>query len=51
MRGRGEAQLRAWLAYVAEAAIDWLDALDAATEDLEDDELGGDETGGRGVAA
>lgn len=31
-------RLRAWLEYVAQAAIDWLDELDAASEDLEDDE-------------
>jgi hypothetical protein len=39
-RGGGErpVQLRAWLEYVAQQAIDWLDELDAATEDLEDDE-------------
>jgi hypothetical protein len=41
-RGGGERSLRAWLADVAELAIDWLDALDAASEDLEDDELGDD---------
>lgn len=35
-----EAGLRAWLEYVAQMAIDWLDELDAATEDLEDDEGG-----------
>ena len=34
--------LRAWLEYVAATAIDWLDALDAESEDLEDDELGDD---------
>jgi len=32
------AQLRAWLEHVAQLAIDWMDALDAETEDLEDDE-------------
>lgn len=32
--------LRAWLEYVAQTAIDWLDALDAADEDREDDEGG-----------
>lgn len=32
------ARLRAWLEYVAETAIDWLDALDAETAELEDDE-------------
>jgi hypothetical protein len=36
------ARLRAWLEYVAEAAIDLLDELDAQGEDLEDDELGDD---------
>lgn len=35
-----ERQLRAWLEHVAQSAIDWLDALDAPTEDLEDDEGG-----------
>lgn len=34
------APLRAWLEYVAQTAIDMLDELDAAGEDLEDDELG-----------
>ena len=38
--GAGAPQLRAWLEYVVETAIDMLDALDAATEELEDDELG-----------
>lgn len=38
----GTAELRAWLEYVAQTAIDWLDDLDAAAEDLEDDELGDD---------
>ena len=37
-RGGGERSLRAWLEYVAETAIGWLDELDAAAEDLEDDE-------------
>jgi hypothetical protein len=32
------AALRAWLEYVAQTAIGWLDALDAADEDREDDE-------------
>lgn len=32
------AQLRAWLEYVAQTAIDWLDELDAAEAELEDDE-------------
>lgn len=36
--GGGTTQLRAWLEYVAETAIDWLDLLDRPTEDLEDDE-------------
>ena len=31
-------QLRAWLEYVAQTAIDLLDALDAPSADLEDDE-------------
>lgn len=31
-------RLRAWLEYVAQAAIDWLDELDAAGDDLEDDD-------------
>ena len=35
--GGGE-QLRAWLEYVAQTAIDMLDHLDAQDEDLEDDE-------------
>lgn len=30
--------LRRWLQYVAQTAIDWLDELDAAEADLEDDE-------------
>lgn len=42
--------MRAWLAYVAETAIDWLDALDAQAEDLEDDELGDDASAGEWVA-
>ncbi len=36
--GGGTSQLRAWLEYVAQTAIDWLDLLDRAEEDLEDDE-------------
>lgn len=36
--GASDHRLRAWLEYVAQAAIDWLDALDAAGEDREDDE-------------
>jgi hypothetical protein len=35
---RREQQLRAWLAYVIETAIDMLDDLDAGGADLEDDE-------------
>lgn len=35
-----EASLRAWLEYVAQFAIDWLDELDQAADDLEDDEGG-----------
>lgn len=35
-----QASLRAWLEYVAQFAIDWLDELDAADEDREDDEGG-----------
>ncbi|MGC1305235.1 MAG: hypothetical protein WA840_22935 [Caulobacteraceae bacterium] len=31
-------RLRAWLEHVAQLAIDWLDELDAAEVDLEDDE-------------
>jgi hypothetical protein len=46
----GGAELRRWLEYVAQTAIDWLDALDAATEELEDDELG-DAPDGDGVPA
>lgn len=38
---RPEPTLRAWLEYVAQTAIDMLDALDAAGEDLEDDEIEG----------
>lgn len=37
---RDLAGLRAWLEYVAQTAIDWLDELDAQTADLEDDEGG-----------
>lgn len=33
-------KLRRWLEYVAQTAIDWLDELDAAEVDLEDDDLG-----------
>lgn len=47
--GGGEPALRAWLEYVAEAAIDWLDALDAARAELEDDELGDDATIGEAM--
>ncbi|WP_293377746.1 hypothetical protein [Phenylobacterium sp. SCN 70-31] len=36
------ARLRAWLEHVAQTAIDWLDDLDAADADREDDELGDD---------
>lgn len=44
MQGGGEPErlLRAWLEYVIETAIDLLDALDAAGEDLEDDEAADD---------
>jgi len=38
MTRREEALLRAWLEYIAEEAIGWLDDLDAAGTDLEDDE-------------
>lgn len=38
----GADRLRAWLEYIIETAIDLLDDLDAAGEDLEDDELGDD---------
>lgn len=31
-------QLRAWLEFLAQYAIDWLDDLDAGAEDREDDE-------------
>ncbi len=34
-------QLRRWLEYVISTGIEWLDQLDAASEDLEDDELSG----------
>jgi hypothetical protein len=37
---RSVAALRAWLEHVAQTAIDWLDALDAADDDREDDEGG-----------
>lgn len=40
--GLAEPLLRAWLEHVAQTAIDWLDALDAATADLEDEEGGGE---------
>ena len=43
MNPREKARLRAWLEHVAQAAIDWLDELDALECDLEDDELGDDE--------
>ncbi|HUO21695.1 MAG TPA: hypothetical protein VMU59_04200 [Caulobacteraceae bacterium] len=39
------AELRAWLEYVAQTAIDWLDALDAQDADLEDDEREDDAEG------
>lgn len=42
--------LRAWLEYVIETAIDWLDELDAAETDLEDDELGDDDAARRAAA-
>lgn len=35
-----DAGLRAWLEYVAQSAIDWLDALDAAEAEREDDDGG-----------
>jgi hypothetical protein len=41
-RGGPESRLRDWLEYVIETAIAMLDELDAASEDLEDDELGDD---------
>lgn len=37
------AALRAWLQDVADQAIRWLDDLDAAETELEDDELGGED--------
>lgn len=37
MSGGGREALRAWLEYVAQTAIDWLDQMDRADEDLEDD--------------
>lgn len=40
--GLDEPALRAWLEHVAQSAIDWLDALDAGSEDLEDDRGGGE---------
>ena len=36
-------KLRAWLEHVAQTAIDWLDELDAAETDMEDDETGNEE--------
>ena len=33
----GEQGLRAWLEFLAQTAIDWLDELDASTDDLEDE--------------
>lgn len=45
------AQLRQWLEYVAATAIDWLDELDAAEDELEDDELGDDAALPAGCAA
>lgn len=47
MSPREMARLRAWLEHVAQSAIDWLDELDALECDLEDDELGDDDTVGR----
>jgi hypothetical protein len=38
--GGARERLRTWLEYVAQYAIDWLDDLDAAGDELEDDELG-----------
>lgn len=38
------AQLRRWLEYVVETGIEMLDALDAAELELEDDELGNDDS-------
>lgn len=32
------ARLRAWLEFVAQTAVDWLDELDALEAELEDDE-------------
>lgn len=39
-----QAQLRRWLEYVVETGIEMLDALDAAELELEDDELGNDDS-------
>jgi hypothetical protein len=39
MRRDRDSQLRAWLHQVIDDAIAMLDDLDAATEDLEDDEI------------
>jgi hypothetical protein len=36
--GGGDANLRRWLEYVAQTAIDMLDDLDAASAEREDDE-------------
>lgn len=42
-RGHDREALIAWLEYVAQYAIDWLDELRSADEDREDDELGDDD--------
>jgi hypothetical protein len=41
VEGGGRNALREWLEYVAQTAVDWLDDLDAAGTDLEDDEVEG----------
>lgn len=40
--GGGDQSLRQWLEYVAQEAIDWLDELDAAAAEREDDEREGE---------
>jgi len=42
-RGGGHDALRAWLEYLAQTAIDWLDALDADDADREPDDREDDE--------
>lgn len=49
--GGGRRQLRAWLEYIAQSAIDWLDDLDAADAEREDDGEGGGNEDGDGRSA